>query len=73
MWKINGIELEAVAVENKWHMQSTIEALAAKGLAFADAEAFAAFIFAEVAKVREAGMKSTDYLSDDQWNRLECA
>lgn len=71
MWIIDGtINLEQIAKDAKWHLQSTIEALTAAGLPFGDAENFAAFIFAEVAKIKDAGMKSTDYLTDAQWDRL---
>lgn len=62
------IPLGAVCAACEWHLAAVIGALQKAGLSRVDAEAFAAFAFAERAEVRDTDPR--DHLNAEQWARL---
>ena len=70
MWKLKGINIQAIAEEKQWHRASVIEAIAKDcGLSYSEAEDYTDFLFADHAAVRD--MEPEEYLSDVQWEALE--
>jgi len=68
----NRIDLTAVCEAAGWHLATAIDGLAEKGIAVADARAFAAFAFNEHA-IKNGGtvdQDSEDLVNDEQWDRL---
>jgi len=68
----DGISLADIGNAAKWHRQFMIDALAAKGMSHADAEAFACFAIAEDAILNGGITDSSpeDLVTDAQWDRL---
>lgn len=62
------INLSRTARENGWHLASVTAALEKKGLPRWEADAFAAFVFADAAAVRDG--EPEEHLTDEQWERL---
>jgi len=62
----NRINLTETCKAAEWHLATTIDKLMAANLPREDAEAFAAFAFAE-----QGGGDAEQEVTDEQWDRLE--
>ena len=62
----NRINLTETCKAAEWHLATTIDKLLAANLPRDDAEAFAAFAFAE-----QGGGDAEQEVTDEQWDRLE--
>ena len=63
------IKLTTICEESNWHLATVIDRLYDAGLLRKDAEAFAAFAFADHAEVRDQDPE--DVVTDEQWEQLE--
>jgi hypothetical protein len=72
-YKVGEVELGLIGERANWHQGTMIGLLREAGLSLSDAECYAAFIANEYCAQNDGqtDTRSEDYLTDDQWNRLE--